>query len=146
VWRGPESLTPYFPFADFLPPLDFVFDLLPLDLPFDLLPPDLLLDLLPVDLLLDDLPPLDLLLARLGSFLRFTLAISSSFGSLIDSYMPFEAPRRDDFFVWPRFALRAAPAAFCCCLDFAGMLRPPCTSGPDGLGARPPGVTTASGP
>ena len=35
--------------------------------------------------------------------------------------MPFDAPLSDDFFVSPRFAANAAPAAICCFLDFAGI-------------------------
>jgi hypothetical protein len=61
---------------------------------------------------------------RLGSFLRFTLAMRSSSSSLIDSTICFDAPRRRDLGVSPRFAESAAPAAFCCCFDLAGMLPP----------------------
>src|SRR3546814_13118089 len=40
----------------------------------------------------------------------------------MDSYMDFEAPFSSLFFVSPRLADSAAPAAFCCALDFAGMV------------------------
>src|SRR3546814_16957946 len=40
----------------------------------------------------------------------------------MDSYMDFEAPFSSIFFVSPRLADSAAPAAFCCALDFAGMV------------------------
>lgn len=138
-----EDLLPPDRLLDRLPPDLLLFDRLPLErLRVDLLPLDLLrVDLLPPDrlppdlLLFDRLPleplpperlrvellPPDLLLARFGSFLRSTLAMSSSFDSLIDSYMSLDAPRSSDFFVSPRLALRAAPAAFCCCFDFAGI-------------------------
>jgi hypothetical protein len=39
----------------------------------------------------------------------------------MDLNMLFEAPRRDDLLLLPRLAARAAPAAICCFLDFAGM-------------------------
>jgi hypothetical protein len=57
-----------------------------------------------------------------GSFLRLVLAVSRSCFSLMDSYICFEAPLRLDFFFSPRLADRAAPAAICCFLDFAGIL------------------------
>ena len=68
----------------------------------------------------DDRP--SLLEARLGSFLRFTLAMSWSSFSLIDSAICFDAPLRLDLERSPRFADRAAPAAICCFLDFAGIV------------------------
>src|SRR5206468_5814323 len=40
---------------------------------------------------------------------------------VIDLYIPLEAPLRDDFERLPRLAARAAPAAICCFLDFAGI-------------------------
>jgi hypothetical protein len=68
----------------------------------------------------EDRPPL--LEARLGSFLRFTLAMSWSSFSLIDSAICFEAPRRLDLERSPRLADRAAPAAICCFFDLAGIV------------------------
>ena len=68
----------------------------------------------------EDRPPL--LEARLGSFLRFTLAMSWSSFSLIDSAICFEAPWRLDLERSPRFADRAAPAAICCFFDLAGIV------------------------
>jgi hypothetical protein len=56
-----------------------------------------------------------------GSFFRLVEASSSSCFALIDEAMLLEAPLRDFFDVWPRFAERAAPAAICCFLDFAGI-------------------------
>ena len=56
-----------------------------------------------------------------GNPLRFVPAISLSSFVLIDLAMPFDAPLSDDFFVSPRFAANAAPAAICCFLDFAGI-------------------------
>jgi hypothetical protein len=44
---------------------------------------------------------------------RLVEAISSSFCSSMDSAIDFEAPFRLLFFVSPRFADRATPAAFC---------------------------------
>ena len=68
----------------------------------------------------DDRPPL--LEARLGSFLRFTLAMSWSSFSLIESAICFDAPLRLDLDRSPRFADRAAPAAICCFFDLAGIV------------------------
>ena len=56
-----------------------------------------------------------------GNPLRFVPAIFLSSFVLIDLAMPFDAPLSDDFFVSPRFAANAAPAAICCFLDFAGI-------------------------
>src|SRR5690606_19820369 len=56
-----------------------------------------------------------------GFPLRLVEAISSSCFSLIDSYMPFEAPVAWPFLVSPRWADKAAPAAFCWAFDFAGI-------------------------
>ena len=56
-----------------------------------------------------------------GSFLRLVLAMSRSCFSDIDFTICFEAPLRLDFLTSPRFAARAAPAAICCFLDFAGI-------------------------
>ncbi|CAC49713.1 HYPOTHETICAL PROTEIN SM_b21485 (plasmid) [Sinorhizobium meliloti 1021] len=53
--------------------------------------------------------------------LRLVEAISSSSFSVMDSSMPLEAPLSSLFFFSPRLAARAAPAAFCCAFDFAGM-------------------------
>jgi hypothetical protein len=36
-----------------------------------------------------------------------------------------EAPFSLDFFISPRFAAKAALAAFCCAFDFASMIEPP---------------------
>ena len=57
----------------------------------------------------------------LGKPLRFVPAKSSSCFSLIDFAICFEAPFSEDFGRLPRFAARAAPAAICCFLDFAGI-------------------------
>src|SRR3546814_13385521 len=54
--------------------------------------------------------------------LRLVEAILSNSFSSMDSYMDFEAPFSSLFFVSPRLADSAAPAAFCCALDFAGMV------------------------
>jgi hypothetical protein len=64
--------------------------------------------------------------ARFGNFLRFVCANSSSWLSLIDSAICFDAPRKLDLGRRPRFAESAAPAAICCFFDFAGMV---CSSG-----------------
>jgi hypothetical protein len=56
-----------------------------------------------------------------GRFLRFVLAKSRSCFSVIDFTICFEAPLSEDFERSPRFAARAAPAAFCCFFDFAGI-------------------------
>src|SRR5690606_30542791 len=56
-----------------------------------------------------------------GLPLRLVEAISSSSFSLIDLYIDFEAPFSSLTLVSPRLADRAAPAAFCCAADFAGM-------------------------
>jgi hypothetical protein len=56
-----------------------------------------------------------------GKLLRFVFAIRRSSFLLIDLYIPRDAPRRDDFERFPRLAARAAPAAICCFLDFAGI-------------------------
>lgn len=58
---------------------------------------------------------------RLGLSLRDVEAISSSSCSDIDSYIPRDAPLKRDRLVLPRLAASAAPAAFCCALDLAGM-------------------------
>jgi len=57
-----------------------------------------------------------------GSFLRFVLAKSRSCFSLIDFAICFEGPLSEDFERSPRFAANAAPAAFCCFFDLAGIL------------------------
>jgi hypothetical protein len=41
---------------------------------------------------------------------------------LIEFAISLEAPLSDDFFISPRLAARAAPAAICCFFDFAGIL------------------------
>src|SRR5688572_12031601 len=51
---------------------------------------------------------------RVGSFLRFALAMRSSSFPLMDFAMLREAPFRLDFDRSPRLAERAAPAAICC--------------------------------
>ena len=58
-----------------------------------------------------------------GNPLRRVFAIFFSSAVLMDSYMPLEASRSDDLPFLPRFADRAAPAAICCFLDFAGIHR-----------------------
>jgi hypothetical protein len=58
---------------------------------------------------------------RSGLSLREVEAISSSWSSDIDSYIALDAPLRRDRLPSPRFAASAAPAAFCCAFDFAGM-------------------------
>ncbi|OBZ95225.1 hypothetical protein ADU59_11555 [Pararhizobium polonicum] len=57
-----------------------------------------------------------------GSVLRLVSARSFSSFSDMDFSMLLEAPLRSDFFVSPRFADRAAPAAFCWAWDFAGIV------------------------
>jgi hypothetical protein len=66
-------------------------------------------------------PALVVAVLRVGSFFRFVEANSSSCFLLMDSAMLFEAPRREDFGFSPRLADKAAPAAICCFLDFAGI-------------------------
>jgi hypothetical protein len=56
-----------------------------------------------------------------GSFLRFVFAKSRSSFSVIDYAICFDAPLSEDLERSPRFAASAAPAAFCCFFDFAGM-------------------------
>ena len=56
-----------------------------------------------------------------GRFFRLVLAKSFNCFSLIDSAICFDAPLREDFFLSPRFAASAAPAAICCFFDFAGI-------------------------
>ena len=58
----------------------------------------------------------------LGRFFRLVLANSLSCFLLIDLAICLEAPLREDFFISPRLAARAAPAAICCFFDFAGIL------------------------
>lgn len=58
---------------------------------------------------------------RAGLPLRLVEASSSSCCSVMDEAMLFEAPLSLDFGVLPRFAERAAPAAFCWAADLAGM-------------------------
>src|SRR5690606_19912239 len=60
-----------------------------------------------------------------GRPLRLVSANSSSWSSLIDSYISREAPCSSDFLISPRLAASAAPAAFCCALDVAGMVLTP---------------------
>lgn len=60
-----------------------------------------------------------------GRPLRFVDASSSSSFSVMDFSMLFEAPCKLDFLTSPRFAASAAPAAFCCAFDLAGMSDPP---------------------
>src|SRR5438270_7065582 len=57
-----------------------------------------------------------------GRFFRFVLANSLSCFLLIDFAICLEAPLSFDFFISPRLAARAAPAAICCFFDFAGIL------------------------
>jgi hypothetical protein len=56
-----------------------------------------------------------------GKEARFTLAILSSSASDMLSYISMEAPTSFDLGISPRFAERAAPAAFCWDLETAGM-------------------------
>ena len=56
-----------------------------------------------------------------GSLERLVFATSRSCFSLIDAAMRFEAPLKEDLDFLPSFAAKAAPAAICCFLDFAGM-------------------------
>src|SRR3546814_18874612 len=56
-----------------------------------------------------------------GFPLRLVDAMSLSSFSLIDSSIDFDAPLSLLFGVSPRLADRAAPAAFCCEADLAGM-------------------------
>jgi len=56
-----------------------------------------------------------------GRPLRFVEAKSSSCFLLMDFAICFEAPFREELLRSPRFAAKAAPAAICCFLDFAGM-------------------------
>src|ERR671910_655054 len=58
---------------------------------------------------------------RSGLPLRLVEANSSNCFSLIDSYILLDAPLSLLTGVSPRLAARAAPAAFCCALDFAGI-------------------------
>jgi hypothetical protein len=52
---------------------------------------------------------------------RLVLAILRSSALLIDSYIPLDAPLREDFLPLPLLAANAAPAAICCFFDFAGI-------------------------
>src|SRR5690606_8008890 len=56
-----------------------------------------------------------------GLPLRLVCASSSNSFLSMDSYMEREAPLRALLDVSPRLADKAAPAAFCCALDLAGM-------------------------
>lgn len=56
-----------------------------------------------------------------GRDFRLVDANSSSCFSFMDFAMLLEAPRSDFLGVSPRFADKAAPAAICCFLDFAGI-------------------------
>ena len=56
-----------------------------------------------------------------GSFLRLVLARSRSCFSDIDSAIFREGPFKLDFFCSPRLAAKAAPAAFCCFFERAGI-------------------------
>src|SRR5690606_36307871 len=57
----------------------------------------------------------------LGRFLRLVVARSSNSLLFIDFSMSFDAPLSLLLGMSPRFAARAAPAAFCWAWDFAGM-------------------------
>src|SRR4030081_380717 len=57
-----------------------------------------------------------------GRFFRLVLAKSLSCFLLIDLAICLDAPLSEDFFISPRLAARAAPAAICCFFDFAGIL------------------------
>jgi hypothetical protein len=57
----------------------------------------------------------------LGSFFRLVPANSLSCFLLIDFAICLEAPLSFDFFISPRLAARAAPAAICCFFDLAGI-------------------------
>ena len=56
-----------------------------------------------------------------GNFLRLVLARSRSCFSDIDSAIFLEGPFKLDFFCSPRLAAKAAPAAFCCFFERAGI-------------------------
>jgi hypothetical protein len=56
-----------------------------------------------------------------GLPLRLVEANSSNCFSLIEAYILLDAPLSWLTGVSPRLAARAAPAAFCCALDFAGI-------------------------
>jgi hypothetical protein len=56
-----------------------------------------------------------------GSFLRLVFARSRSCFSDIDSAIFLEGPFKLDFFCSPRLAAKAAPAAFCCFFERAGI-------------------------
>jgi hypothetical protein len=123
--RPPERLPPEPRLLDLrLPPELRLVDLRALDLR---LPPELRPELRARP----ELPPLRLL--RVGSDFRSVPAISSRSSSLIDSYIPFDAPCSSDGLSSPRFALRAAPAAICCFFELAfGMGSPSASVGPVG--------------
>jgi hypothetical protein len=61
---------------------------------------------------------------RVGLPFRLVFAIRRSSALLIDWYIPLDAPLREDFLRSPRLAAKAAPAAICCFLDFAGIFPP----------------------
>src|SRR5690606_17925664 len=56
-----------------------------------------------------------------GRPLRFVSAIFFNSVSDMESYISRDAPLSSDFFLSPRLAARAAPAAFCWSLDLAGI-------------------------
>ena len=57
-----------------------------------------------------------------GLPLRLVEASSSSCSSVIDFSIDFDAPLSSLFLTSPRLAASAAPAAFCCAFDLAGMI------------------------
>jgi len=69
------------------------------------------------------------LLACCGFPFRFVDAMSCNSFSDIESAMERDAPCRSLLLVSPRFADNAAPAAFCCAFDFAGMVQAPYSVG-----------------
>jgi hypothetical protein len=92
-------------------------------------------------------PEVPLRLLRVGSDFRSVPAISSRSSSLIDSYIPFDAPCSSDGLSSPRFALRAAPAAICCFFELAfGMGSPSASVGPVGGRSRATGRASPFAP
>src|SRR5690554_412662 len=79
-----------------------------------------------------------------GLPLREVEASSSSSFWLMDSYIERDAPFNSLGGVSPRLADSAAPAAFCCALDFAGMMTPLRCVQPDWPARLPPPCRQAS--
>jgi hypothetical protein len=156
----PERLRAELRLLDLRPPperLRVELRLLDLRLPAERLRPELrLLDFRALDLRraperlrfeLRPPPELPLRLLRVGSDFRSVPAISSRSSSLIDSYIPFDAPCSSDGLSSPRFALRAAPAAICCFFELAfGMGSPSASVGPVGGRSRATGRASPFAP